>query len=88
MSDNTKWPMKKILEVFWVDSCSRGRWDSLTNYQKEVPALCRTVGYLVKQTRTYITLALSQGDMTAMSNNVLDSISIPRGCVTRIRQLK
>jgi hypothetical protein len=88
MSDKTKWPMNQILEVFWVDSCSRGRWDSLETYRKEQPALCRTCGYLVAKTKTYITIALSQGDMTAMSNNVLDSISIPRGCVTKIRRLK
>jgi hypothetical protein len=88
MQNKTKWPMNQIVEVFWVDSCSRGRWAGLDDYRKERPAICKTCGYLVAQTKTYITIALSQGDMTAMSNNVLDSISIPRSCVTRIRRLK
>ncbi len=86
---NTKpvYPLTKIVEVFWVDSASRGRWDSLEGYRGQRPALCKTCGYLVDESNEHITVALSQGDTTSMVSTVLDSICIPRGCVTKIRRL-
>lgn len=83
-----KYPLTQLVEVEWTDSASRGRWDSLENYKEERPARCKTAGYLVVKDRTRVIVALSQGDTHALISTVLDAITIPRGCVTRIRRLK
>jgi hypothetical protein len=81
-----KFPESNLVEVDWRDSASRGRWDTLDNYKKEVPALCRSAGYMiVKNTRVVILL---QTQSINTLNDALDAITIPRGCITRIRKLK
>ena len=81
------YPLKHIVEVFWVDSAGRSRWDTLEAYKKERPALCKTCGYLLESTKSHVSVALSQGDSTTLRSTVLDAIVIPRGCVTKIRRL-
>lgn len=81
-----KYPANTRVEVDWVDSASRGRWDSLATYQKEVPAYCRSIGYLITKSKTAVILLQTQGCNTV--NDALDAITIPRGCITKIRRLK
>ena len=81
-----KFPCAHLVEVDWVDSASRGRWDTLEVYQKEVTACCRSVGYLILKNARIVILLQTQSINTI--NNALDAITIPRGCFTRIRKLK
>jgi hypothetical protein len=81
-----KFPVSTLVEVDWVDSASRGRWDSLENYRNEVTAKCRSAGYLITKNKRVVILLQTQSVNTM--NDALDSITIPRGCITRIRHLK
>jgi hypothetical protein len=81
-----KFPAAHLVEVDWTDSASRGRWDTIENYKKEVPALCRSAGYLIVKNDRVVILLQTQSINTL--NDALDAITIPRGCITRIRRLK
>lgn len=81
-----QYPANVRVEVDWVDSASRGRWDSIENYRKEVPAYCRSIGYLITKNKNVVILLQTQGCNTA--NDALDAITIPRGCIQRIRRLR
>ena len=85
-SNIPKFPESKLVEVDWVDSASRGRWDSLANYKKEVTAYCRSAGYLIANTKRHIIVLQTQGANTI--NDALDAITIPKGCILKIRKLK
>lgn len=79
-------PESNLVEVDWVDSASRGRWDSLENYKKEVTAYCRSAGYLIADTKHHLIILQTQGANTI--NDALDAITIPKGCVLKVRKLK
>lgn len=74
-----------IVEVEWVDSCSHGKWTSREYYEKETVSVCRSVGYLLVKDRIQIQVLQSQDET---SEQVADSISIPRTAVLRVRRLK
>lgn len=84
MKPTDKWPLKTLVEVDWIDSCVRGRWDSQENYATESGARCRTAGYLLKKTPKVVIIMQSQG----LGGSVADSMTIPMSCVTKIRRLK
>jgi hypothetical protein len=73
------------VEVHWHDSSSLGRWRTRADHMAVAATEeCRSVGYVTKRGRDSLTLAQthSQGD------DVLDAISIPRGCIRRVRRLR
>lgn len=72
-----------LVEVEWVDSCSQGRWGSLDNYDTN-PTKCRSSGYLRHKDKKSIQLIQTHNE----DKSILDSITIPRGCVTKIRLFK
>lgn len=78
------WILKKIVEVEWVDACSRGRWDSHDSYVAQTALNCKTSGYLAKETKKEIVIIQNQSE----ENSVLDSITIPRVCIQHIRRIK
>lgn len=76
--------LKPVL-VDWVDPASTGRWRDREDAEQFRAAKCRSAGFLVSKNAKWVVLALSQGD--AQVDDVLDTLTIPRGCVTRIRRL-
>lgn len=80
-----RFPLRTRIEVEWVDSSSRGQWDSVEGYKiKTARALrIRSIGYLLRSDRSEIVLIQSMG----VNADVADSVTIPRGCVKTVRRL-
>lgn len=77
--------MKHVVEVHWVDACTTSRWRSRKDYLAlATPANCRTVGYILKQTKKSITVVQTQGDNEDMNG----SMTIPMGWVEKVRRLR
>ena len=76
--------MKKlsIIEVWWRDSAASGGWKTREAYQTVEPSECRTAGYLLKKTRTHITVVQSQDD----EGKVSDSMNCTRGATALCRR--
>ena len=72
----------KLFMVEWTDSCSDGGWRPKENDLS--PAHCVTVGFLQFNEEDSIIIAQSKSD----SGNWADRVTIPRGCIIRMRQLK
>jgi len=84
MKYEKKWPLKHIIEVEWIDSAVKGRWQAKAEYEKCQPSLCRTAGYLlVKDEKRIVILQSNSND-----GDVCDSMTIPLVCVKHIRRLK
>ena len=47
----------KLLLVEWLDHCSRDGWNSLEEAGGMTPVTIITVGWVVKETETFLTLA-------------------------------
>ena len=49
MASDTKKAKVPMVEVEWVDSCSKGGWRSRAEYLEQTVDFCRTAGYLLKR---------------------------------------
>ena len=82
----------KIVEVEWVDSMMRGRWDSEAEYLKwaeEVEGqLHQSVGYVMRSTKLSIVLVQSISDYADGYRSRSDAVSIPRSAVLSVKELK
>ena len=78
----------RIVEVEWLDAMSEGRWmdteTAISRATREV-MLHRSVGYLIHETDDLILLAGSRGET---SENVADTMQIPRVAVLAVRDLR
>lgn len=71
--------------ALWQDATSLGRWRSLEDARRAgTTTTCQTVGWLVKATRTEISLAQSIGE----GGDVNDLMVIPRSEVKELRELR
>ena len=77
-------PLSKIVEVIWYDSCTSGGWKSIEDMTDTRPLICCTVGYLLKRDRHIIQIIQSQTEYHKLS----DSMTIPRACVLSYRVLR
>ena len=73
----------KILMVEWQDSYSGSSWDM--GYKSADTAKCISVGLLVSETASAVVLL---PNICSTSTHGLHEIAIPKGAITRIRQLK
>jgi hypothetical protein len=81
-----RWPLPQRVEVEFEDACASGSWRQMADHRKDDhPSRCRSIGYLLEKTRTYVTVAQSQARET---QNVSDTMSIPRGAIVAIRKLR
>lgn len=73
--------MQKILQIDWNDTCTCDDWVCHgTDFET---CHCHTVGYLVKRTNKAITLSATMGEQSNCQH-----ITIPKGCITKITELK
>ena len=79
-----RWPLNKLVEVTWDDSCGYSKWDSIKNYKDHQVALCRTVGYLLNQNKRQLLLVFTQAK--ANDGDANGAMAIPMGCVRKIRR--
>lgn len=71
----------KLVEVFWEDSCYHSGWK--TKSEKIAPSNCRTVGYLVRDTKGFIAIAMSVSDGGSSS----ETMCIPRKVLLSKRKI-
>ena len=74
----------QFVEVEWVDAKFSGEWEAPDGLVE--PGLCRTRGWLVKETDDYIVLASTVGEEG--DEDVIGTCVLPRVMVKRIRRLK
>lgn len=79
----------KLVCVDWIDSCSGRGWRDLGWYENDDGSLkCRSVGYLVRESRTDVWLvAHLAGDKNGMDQACGD-MCIPKVAITKIQALK
>jgi len=76
----------RLVIVTWLDACSRrtdGRWSDTEDVKELAPLICKSVGWLISDEPTHITIAGHLGETNAGGD-----ICIPRVCVTSITDLK
>ena len=72
----------KMVEIEWDDSASPSHWQEPNATSK--PMKCRTAGYLLRETRTYVVVAST----VARDGGTMAPLAIPKGCITKRRRLK
>lgn len=76
----------KRVYVEWIDSvCIRG-WNHeslLTDEYAEPSKIC-SVGFLIKDTKNYVTISTS----VSVNGSVTDPLTIPKCAITKIQRLK
>lgn len=76
----------KLLYIEWYDAVGgEDGWVSLTSVKKCEPALIKSCGILLKETKKYVTLALS---IDTQHDNVAGFIVIPKKWIKKIKELK
>ena len=77
------------VEVEWEDANSGTRWNSVTDHNKEdEPYSVLTRGSLIHKDDKRVRVALSVTHPDCKWDDASDVITIPRGCIRRIRRLK
>jgi len=75
--------LKRLVLVEWDDSNVIHGW-RVDNGNMDEVAHCRTVGILVSESETSVTVAFGESDC----HSVMETITIPKGCITAIRRLR
>lgn len=83
-SQKIQWPYRKIVEVEWEDAVSKTSWH-LSDHSDYHGNACKTVGFLVKNTKREIVIA--QNISVNECEDVSDVMVIPRGILRRIRTI-
>jgi len=73
----------RYVKVEWVDSYKENGWEYADKFTKK-PAECKTIGIEIENTKDYICIAQSISN----SEHVSDVITIPKGAVKNVRELK
>ena len=73
----------KLVRVMWDDSKVIHDWHGSGDGYDTV-AHCATVGFLTQEEKTIVTLALTVSE----DGTILETITIPRGCITKIDNLR
>jgi hypothetical protein len=72
----------------WTDSASTGRWDTPEAYARragENTGPIRSVGWINRKDHKVVQLVQTQ---SGANGDVVDAITIPRGCIRSIRRLR
>lgn len=70
----------RLVLVKWIDAVTDNHgWRPLEQVRKGVPSRCQTVGWIIKQTKTYITLVATLGE-----DDCDGDITIPIGMIKEI----
>lgn len=73
----------KLVMVTWVDAVSdEAGWKSIASVQNQRPPVVRSVGWVMKRTRSHLTLAAS-----IIGDHCDGDVTIPIGMVKREQEL-
>lgn len=88
----TKRPIRllPLVEIEWVDShsTSDGAWHSVDEARSSVEMSQHTVGYLIEDTRSWITLVGSLSLVGDRVNQVSGDMTIPKIAIVKRRTLR
>ena len=75
----------RLVYIEWLDAVSNadGGWQRMKDVEKLTPDLVKSVGWIVKETRDYLTVISHNGD-----NEVGGDFCIPKACIKKRRVLK
>ena len=79
-----KLPLTKVVEVKWRDACTMGGWRAADHYLNPDPMPVTTVGYLLKDTKSAVTIVQSQSS----DGDFNDCITVPKDWVVSIRTIR
>lgn len=86
MSKPDRKPKYPLVLVEWVDSTVDGGWNDVSGYMERECLTMQSVGWMtVKDARR---VQVVQSHSWSQNDKCSDAITIPRGCVKRIRKLK
>ena len=71
------------VRVKWIDSAVTSGWGQTPDDKEHGPVRCETVGFYIKRTRTFITVALSRG-----ATRFGETVSIPASCIRGVTKLR
>jgi len=74
----------KIVHISWVDSCCAHGWLDPVDVSPN-PASCESVGFLVRETKEVVTVAMNRGLEGATAFG--EYTTIPRACITKMKVL-
>jgi len=74
----------KAVKVTWIDTvASVEGWEDREGLRDMPPAKVHSLGFVVKDTKEYLTLA-----MTADGDSVHHRLTIPKVCIKKVRVLR
>ncbi len=79
------WKLSKIVDVEWIDSCMSSGWHDRSGYGLQKASRCRSVGFLLSESKTHLQLALSQD---ADCDNINGAITIPKVAILKRRAVR
>jgi hypothetical protein len=75
---------RRLLMVTWHDACSAHvGWKPITEMEKQQPPVVRSVGWEIRRTKLYVTLAAS-----IVEDECDSDVTIPLGMIIREKVLK
>ncbi len=79
MKENT------LVRVDWEDANSQCGWNSRKRMQEvDLGYACTSVGFVIRETKKNLAIAGTIGE----NGSCTDPISIPKGCIKKIRRIK
>lgn len=72
----------QLVRVRWLDSASHLGWQS--HAEDHEVSTVESIGWLVKESKEQLTITHSFSD----NRDVMDALSIPRGCILKVMKLK
>lgn len=75
--------MKKV-EIQWIDSkAAPNEWEYIENIESLEPVKCTSIGFLIEDTPEYKTIV-----NTLSKSQILGRITIPSGCIKKVKKLR
>ena len=79
---------QRMVLIRWVDSCGvTDEWERVDELRPQPPAKCLSVGFLLEESRYYVTIAQSVSGRRK-PRQVLGRMTIPKCAITRVKELK
>jgi hypothetical protein len=73
----------KLVQVDWLDAVTDDAgWKKISDVQTQRPPLCKSVGWILKETKGHVTIAA-----TIHGDDCDGDVTIPRGMIRKIIEL-
>ena len=79
-----KFPLNKVVVVYWKDACSTEGWDSIDSYLDHTPIDVVTCGFLLTSPPDYVTVTTTQSS----HKQINQAMSIPKAWISKVVTLE